>query len=372
MFEERLIVVSEMCVTVCDSALVDQAFENAKSSKDRLRPRNAGPMTNLKEVQLSNMSRKEKEAWMFEARLEAIIGSCRLSLPSVRSGIKCYLAFVFAIEPSATRFFPPSIDRLLHWSRLFRCAETFGNYLSYLRTACYIVNAETRVFECPELQRAKASIRKAGVFSQRPKLWIQRDMVEKLMLCVEQDSKWLRVAYLFLITYVFLGRLPSETLPVVVVKDEQLGCRAPCQILAKDDQLILRLKRRKNKPRGSVLIRRCWCQQSRRTCPVHVVGKLVNSCEHGVKLFDGITPAFALGALRDMLSLLQVPQADMYRTHDLRRGHALDLQLSGAPLWEILAAGEWRSPAFLKYLDQHRLEIDLVVQAHCDESDGDF
>ena len=42
-----------------------------------------------------------------------------------------------------------------------------------------------------------------------------------------------------------------------------------------------------------------------------------------------------------------------------------------APLWEILAAGEWRSPAFMKYLDLHRLETDVVVQAHMDESDDE-
>ena len=62
---------------------------------------------------------------------------------------------------------------------------------------------------------------------------------------------------------------------------------------------------------------------------------------------------------------------------------------TGAPLWTILRAGEWRSPAFLTYLDLHlcacaplrvflalvsrgprgRLEKDVVIQAHVDESD---
>ena len=44
---------------------------------------------------------------------------------------------------------------------------------------------------------------------------------------------------------------------------------------------------------------------------------------------------------------------------------------SGAPLWEILEAGEWTSPAFLKYLDLHRLDAELVVQAHVGESDSE-
>ena len=43
----------------------------------------------------------------------------------------------------------------------------------------------------------------------------------------------------------------------------------------------------------------------------------------------------------------------------------------GAPLYEILKAGEWASPAFLKYLDLHTLECDAVVEAHVDESDGE-
>ena len=57
-------------------------------------------------------------------------------------------------------------------------------------------------------------------------------------------------------------------------------------------------------------------------------------------------------------------------------------------MWKILEAGQWRSPAFLKYIDLHkcviatmgdriaifdlrRLETDLVVQAHVLEGDDE-
>ena len=36
-------------------------------------------------------------------------------------------------------------------------------------------------------------------------------------------------------------------------------------------------------------------------------------------------------------------------------------------VWKILAAGEWRSPAFLDYLDVHRMEIEMVLHGHLDE-----
>ena len=44
---------------------------------------------------------------------------------------------------------------------------------------------------------------------------------------------------------------------------------------------------------------------------------------------------------------------------------------SGAPLYQLLAAGEFSSPAFLEYMDLHKLEADLVVQAHLENSDDD-
>ena len=44
---------------------------------------------------------------------------------------------------------------------------------------------------------------------------------------------------------------------------------------------------------------------------------------------------------------------------------------AGAPLWKILAAGEWRSPTFLAYVDQHRMEMDMVLQGYLDEESDD-
>ena len=121
------------------------------------------------------------------------------------------------------------------------------------------------------------------------------------------------------------------------------------------------------------------------TCPLHRLGPLVESLPRGHAVFRGITAAKALSMLRTMLEALGVEKWYEYRTHDLRRGHAQDLvdagwnaaptgHLSalarlptGAPLYQILAAGEWSSPAFLAYIDDHKLETELVVQAHLDE-----
>ena len=69
-----------------------------------------------------------------------------------------------------------------------------------------------------------------------------------------------------------------------------------------------------------------------------------------------------------MLAVVGVAEADAYRTHDLRRGHAEDMLLNGATLAEILRAGDWRSPSFLFYLNVQQLEMERTVEAHLEDS----
>ena len=78
--------------------------------------------------------------------------------------------------------------------------------------------------------------------------------------------------------------------------------------------------------------------------------------------FSSFTPASALSATRELLTLLEIPKAAKYRIHDFRRGHARDIQSSGATLAEILRYGEWHSPAYKKYLDLEVLEEEAVAE----------
>ena len=64
------------------------------------------------------------------------------------------------------------------------------------------------------------------------------------------------------------------------------------------------------------------------TCPLHVLGELVRT-QPGCQPFVHITPSDARRMLRVMLGLVGVVDCARYRTQDLRRGHAKDLQLSG-------------------------------------------
>ena len=63
--------------------------------------------------------------------------------------------------------------------------------------------------------------------------------------------------------------------------------------------------------------------------------------------------------------------AGKYRTHDFRRGHAKDMQLNGSTLYQILMAGEWRSPTFMSYMDLLELEMGATMEAHMAESSSE-
>ena len=62
---------------------------------------------------------------------------------------------------------------------------------------------------------------------------------------------------------------------------------------------------------------------------LEVCSNILQSCLLLESLFEGITAHEALDKLRFMLAAIGVEKAELYRSHDIRRGHALDLQCAG-------------------------------------------
>ena len=150
-----------------------------------------------------------------------------------------------------------------------------------------------------------------------------RDMVAALLELAAQRPEYQTYAHLFLLAYAFLLRVPSEAIPVTA------GGRGSSKLTREGEFLVLSLARRKNRPAGSRLARNCWCKECQRTCPLHVLGPVLDGRRQGLRVVLGVTAAGALKVLREMLAVLGVDQSVEYRTHDLRRGHAKDLQMSG-------------------------------------------
>ena len=109
---------------------------------------------------------------------------------------------------------PPDVNGLLAWSRLFRHHGTFGNYLSYVKLACEIKGVSVDVFQHPSLRRAKASIEKLRLFSPRTPTWVGMTLLQQLVYLVMDKPVLRELVMLFIASYAFLLRVPSEGIPM--------------------------------------------------------------------------------------------------------------------------------------------------------------
>ena len=106
-------------------------------------------------------------------------------------------------------------------------------------------------------------------------------------------------------------------------------------------------------------------------CPIHAVWEYCKTFSIGQQIFPGVKAKHAISKLRQVLQGLDVENASMYRTHDLRRGHADDLVENGTSVSNLLLMGEWAPPAFFKYINLALLEARTVTSAHVDNSSSE-
>ena len=125
------------------------------------------------------------------------------------------------------------------------------------------------------------------------------------------------------------------------------------------DTVCMQMLRRKNRQHGSGVLKRiCTCKGDPLLCVVHMLwDRFLAHLPDGAQPWAHISPGTARSRLHQILHVLRVPCAKSYGTHDFRRGHAEDMRLSGCSLAEILAAGQWKSSAFLKYMN----EVNFVL-----------
>ena len=305
----------------------------------------------------------QMDDFVTQAYVDRILGSAPHSLRSYLSGLRAWAAFATGVL--RTEGLPPSVAGLVAFSLLFSNVGTFKNYLCAIKLACDLVGCDHSATGHTAVKRAATAIKKQ---QGQPRHFraIGRRLLRKLCALSRAEGD-LVDSMLYLTSYTFLLRVPSEGLPLRSHKVND-ACTHDHGISANSEEVSVTLRRRKNMPHGSRLTRRCTCRSCSETCPVHVLGPWLQGLPSGTKLFEGVTAPAALRRLRQRLLRLGTTDAAAYRLHDFRRGHAQDLVHSGSRLGEILAAGQWRSAAFVLYLDQQVLDTGAVVEAHMNMS----
>ena len=136
----------------------------------------------------------------------------------------------------------------------------------------------------------------------------------------------------------------------------------------------LRLMTRKHRRQGSLLSRQCSCVSwSPAYCIVHRAARWLEdyAVAAGGALWD-LTPSAFVRTLRAQLAIVGHPLAKQASPKAFRAGRATEMAARCSPLGEILLAGEWRSRAFLSYVDIDAIDVPAVLGAALeDDNDED-
>jgi len=88
---------------------------------------------------------------------------------------------------------------------------------------------------------------------------LRRSLVDRMLVHAIKEPRHRHVAVLFLVAYSFLLRVPSEALPMVAAKPDNVP-DVQSALFLEGDSLTLKLRSRKNKRSGSTLVRYCTCK----------------------------------------------------------------------------------------------------------------
>lgn len=311
----------------------------------------------------------DAQKWMESARVAALVGSCGRSLGSVVSGLRAWEDFCTCDLKLGGPFLPPTVNQLLAWSRIFCNVKVFSNYVGYVRFACELLELPLDAFWHPSVRRAKSAVKKRRLAMPRAPLFVRIEHMQAMMGKLLTQPNLRDMAMLFLSSYVFLLRVPSECLSVCTHSCE--NCIEAPVVKVGTTAITWQWLYRKHTLYPSHAIRVCWCRYCSLTCPVHVLGCYFSQFAAGDRPFAHIRAGQATLALRVMLNELGVVPAERYVLHDLRRGHADDIRRSGAPALDIYRAGDWHGASIFRYLDQPDLERHLVAEAHAVQIDND-
>jgi hypothetical protein len=178
------------------------------------------------------------------------------------------------------------------------------------------------------------------------------------------DEQEVALATLYILSYWYLLRVPSEGLPAclgsVGVESRQ---RAGKQLVLEGDKATWYFDRRKNREFPTRAGRPHTCRTGAKLCPVCTLESFigVQGLAAGDALFPGISAKQFNCQLRKHMAASGAPSAETFTSKGFRRGHAQDISRRYGISPELKASGGWTSIAgALCYASREELE-DLFV-----------
>ena len=269
----------------------------------------------------------------------------------------------------------PDVD-VCKFLAIFRNPGTPANCIGYVKWACTHFSMVTSWYSpTVTLKGMRAEHLRATGGPALAKVLLTDEWAQLAKLSLAMNQPHVHAAVL--VSSVFLLRVQSEAmgLEVGMKRDAQIlppGRHSAVWIESCErgfDSLHIRLARRKHRPQGSLLVRTCACAgTSPRCCAVHAVAPLLRNKSAGALLFD-LTSSSFLKAVRRMVTLLGHKNANRCTLKAFRAGRATSLAAAGSPIGVILAAGEWKSSAFLRCCQADEISVSAVLEVMCAEDE---
>ena len=253
--------------------------------------------------------------------------------------------------------------------------------MAHLEKACRLLGVETS-WKSKAVAAAGYGLSAAGGRSFPPRPAISRSQLcESVMARSLQDC----LALIALIGWPFLLRVPSECLPLRgqqagedLDSEERLARRAVIGLSGA--KVVIKLDRRKHMASGSRLVRACICDDySPDSLELHIPQLLCPASQLwpairqrtpvGELLFPGWNGKRVLSDLRGFAAEREWPRGARLGTHSFRIGAAKAALEAGGSFSQLLRSGQWRSPAYRRYLDLGREEARAMVSVLAEGSD---
>ena len=372
-------------------AKVDMALSNTSLSGSSS---SAGPMATMrsmaKAVESGVLTHASATRQLVDWSKGQTLESKSRHLSSLRSGLKAWHAFATTVlgYPEYQSFPPRNVEDVVAYRGMFRCAGTAANYIGHLRWLCKIEGYNLE-WDGPMLQVALKGVAKAQlkeVSGQlKVKFLLNWDMISKVVSLLDLSPLTEPISVLLLLGWAFLGRMQSEVFPLERGQaNESINLppgRHSALFVSKDGSITIRWRRRKHRPNGSLLCRGCTCRElgcvgvgPSQVCMAHRVQQYLqrHHFKIGEALFPRFKPQATLSVLIKSLDNMRVVGASGMTWKSVRAGRATAMAARGCTLAAILEAGEWRSTAFLNYVDANVADQAEVLRSTLQgELDGD-
>ena len=310
-----------------------------------------------------------------------MISSVSGSWKTYRSGLCCYHAFMDLVSPHSQHF-PVQGELLQQYSSIFSNGDTMSHYFGHLRFGARLTETSLQ-FPTRDLTSALTrGAKKLQPPSHRGAL--RAPDAERMVLHLLSQGH-LESARLLIIGRSFMCRVSAELGPLEFNGPLVSTHAWHSQVLFRPDEASIRLRTRKNSLGVSEITRLCQCSkgpQARLLCGVCALRGLIHT--HSLPLPGGASQAALISppppgrilkhSLQFHLRILKAAASSLgidFKFHNLRRGMAQDMLSSNHSLPAILAAGAWRSGAFLRYLSRRELDAAAVLETALEATDSD-